>query len=249
MLYLIGLGLSEKGISLEGLETIKNCNDVYLEGYTVDFPYSLENLKKALDTDIKILNRGEVESDKIVNEAKEKDVALLVYGSPLVATTHITLVKDAIDLGVKYKIINSASIFDAIAESGLQLYKFGKITSMPQWDEEKSYKPDSFIEIILENKKINSHSLILCDIGLKFSKAIDQLKKASESKGVEIKEKLVACEAIGTKDQRFFYGTLEELRKSNNKIEIKNPFCLIIPGKLHHTEEDFLNYFKIQEEL
>ena len=39
MLYLIGLGLNEKGISLEGLEVIKKCRKVYLEEYTVNFPY------------------------------------------------------------------------------------------------------------------------------------------------------------------------------------------------------------------
>ena len=38
MLYLIGLGLNEKSISLEGLEAVKKCKKVYLEGYTVDFP-------------------------------------------------------------------------------------------------------------------------------------------------------------------------------------------------------------------
>lgn len=35
MLFLIGLGLSdEKDITIKGLEAIKSCNHVYLEGYT-----------------------------------------------------------------------------------------------------------------------------------------------------------------------------------------------------------------------
>jgi diphthine synthase len=48
LLYLIGLGLNEKGISLEGLESVKKCTKVYLEGYTVDFPYGIELLEKIL---------------------------------------------------------------------------------------------------------------------------------------------------------------------------------------------------------
>ncbi|HKL24232.1 MAG TPA: SAM-dependent methyltransferase, partial [Candidatus Nanoarchaeia archaeon] len=173
------------------------------------------------------------------------DIALLIYGSPLVATTHMSLIKDAVDFNVSYKVINSSSIFDAIAESGLQLYKFGKITSMPQWDEEKNYTPDSFVEIILENKKINSHSLILCDIGLGFKEALEQLKKSSENKSVELNEKLVVCEALGTKDQKFYYGGLNDLIELNDKNEIKNPFCLIIPGELQKMEKEIIDSFSV----
>ncbi|KKM86908.1 hypothetical protein LCGC14_1274180 [marine sediment metagenome] len=46
MLYLIGLGLNEKGISLEGLEAVKKCEKVYLESYTAEIPYSKEDLEK-----------------------------------------------------------------------------------------------------------------------------------------------------------------------------------------------------------
>jgi len=49
----------------------------------------------------------------------------------LTATTHISLIEEAKRCGVKYKIIYNASILDAVAETGLQLYKFGKVTSMP----------------------------------------------------------------------------------------------------------------------
>ena len=42
MLYLIGLGLNEKSISKESLASAKKCEKLYLEGYTVDFPYDIE---------------------------------------------------------------------------------------------------------------------------------------------------------------------------------------------------------------
>ena len=48
MLYIIGLGLNEKSISLEGIEAIEKCEKIYLESYTVEFPYSFEELEKKL---------------------------------------------------------------------------------------------------------------------------------------------------------------------------------------------------------
>ena len=76
MLYLIGLGLNEKGISLEGLEAVKKCEKVYLESYTVDFLYPKENLEKIIGKKISISDREFVENLKILNEAKNVDVAL-----------------------------------------------------------------------------------------------------------------------------------------------------------------------------
>ena len=120
-----------------------------------------------------------MKSLEIVDEAKKMDVALLVYGSPLTATTHITLIQEALASGVKYRIINNASILDAVAETGFQLYKFGKITSMPYW--KKSYEPDSFMEVVKENQSIKAHSLILIDINMNIDKTIEQLEKAAKN--------------------------------------------------------------------
>src|SRR3989344_689853 len=131
MLYLIGLGLNERGISKEGLLALEKCKKVYLEGYTIDFPYKIDELKLGKNKII-TLGRNEVESERLIKEAKSVNIALLVYGSPLFATTHISLILDAEKSGVRTKTIYSASVFDALAETGLQLYKFGKIASMPK---------------------------------------------------------------------------------------------------------------------
>ena len=165
MLYIIGLGLNVDGISKYGLETVNKCKRVYLENYTVDFPYSEGELKEVLGKKVILADRDFVENLKIVDEAQKMNVALLVYGSPLTATTHISILEEAKKSGVRYKIIYNASILDAVAETGLQLYKFGKIASMPAWDSSKNYEPDSFMEIVKENQSIKAHSLILVDIG------------------------------------------------------------------------------------
>ena len=44
--YLIGLGLNLKSISLEALEILKRCKRVYIENYTVEFPYNGKELEK-----------------------------------------------------------------------------------------------------------------------------------------------------------------------------------------------------------
>ena len=150
-----------------------------------------------------------------------------MYGSPLTATTHISLIQEAKKQKVKYEIIYNASVIDSVAETGLQIYKFGKITSIP------NFETDSFSKIIKENKKINAHSLILADIGLEFKDAIKRLEKITG------KDKIVVCSKLGTKEKKIFYGNLNELK---NK-EIKAPFCFIIPAKLHFIEEEVLMTF------
>lgn len=234
MLYIIGLGLNPDGISKYGLEIVKRCKKIYLENYTVDFPYSEGELQEVLGKKIISADREFVESLEIIDEAKKKDVALLVYGSPLTATTHISLIQEAKLSKVKYKLIYSASILDAIAETGLQVYKFGKITSMPKWT--KSYKPTSFMEIVKENQSIKAHSLILIDIGLEFSEALEELKKSAEEHKIKLK-KIIICQALGTKNKRIMYKTIQEAEEFTG---VRKPYCIIIPSKLHFVEKEFL---------
>jgi len=233
MLYLIGLGLNNKGISLEGIETIKKCKKIYLENYTVDFPYSVKELEKVIKKKIIPADRNFVESDNLIIEAKKEKIALLVYGSPLTATTHISLIQEAKKNKIKFMVIYGGSVFDAIAETGLQIYKFGKITSMPKWTE--SYKPMSFIDIVKENKSINAHTLILIDIGLEFKEAMNQLKISAKEHKLKL-EKIIICSRLGTDSMKIVYDKLDKLK--NNKINA--PYCIIIPGKLHFIEEETL---------
>jgi len=239
MLYIIGLGLNVNGISKQGIEKLSKCKKVYLENYTVEFPYSLGELKQAIDKKIIPLGREDVESFKIIDEAKKCDVALLVYGSPLSATTHISLVNEAKASEVKCKIIYSASIFDAVAETGLQLYKFGKTASMPKWDLKKNFIPDSFVEIIKDNQKINAHTLLLIDIGLKFEDAIKQLKDSLEKHKTKI-DKIVVCERLGAKGKKIAYGKLQDFEDR----KFYAPFCIIIPSKLHFLEKEILEQYE-----
>jgi diphthine synthase len=234
MLYLIGLGLNEKSLSKDAIEIIKRCKRVYLENYTVDLPYTHQALIDEIGKKFTLADREKVENLEIVDESKKMDIALLVYGNPLTATTHITLIEEAILSGVKYRIINNASVLDGIAETGLQIYKFGKIASLPEW--KKSYEPDSFMEIVKENQSIKAHTLLLIDIGLDIKKAIQQLEKAAKNHKIKL-SKLIVCQCLGTKRQKIMYRDLEEIKEFSG---VQKPYCIIIPGELHFMEKKML---------
>jgi len=236
MFYLIGIGLNLESISLEALEALKSCEKIYMESYTVELPYKIEELHGLIEEVLKKriihLTRIMVEGEKFLEEARDKNIALLVYGSPLTATTHISLILKCRKENIKYRVLHNASILDAISETGLQAYKFGKITSMPAWKD--NYKPDSFIDIIKDNLKIKAHTLILVDIGLSYPEALRQLEEAASNK-LKL-DKIIVCSQLGTEKSRIFYEKFQELAGR----EIYAPFCFIIPSSLHFLEEEAL---------
>jgi len=179
------------------------------------------------------MKRTEVESEDFINKAKKQDIALLVYGNPLSATTHIQLILHAKNARIPYKIIHSESILTAIAETGLQLYKFGKTASMPKFT--KSYAPNSFLDIIVENSKIKAHTLLLTDIDLNLKDSLEQLEQTSKERKMKI-DKVIVCSCVGTQECKIYYDKTEKLKKK----QIKMPFCIIIPGELHFVEKEAL---------
>lgn len=237
VLYLIGLGLNKRSITKEGMEALSKCKRIYLENYTVDFPYTQIELEEIINKKVVSAGREKVEDLSLVDEAQKLNVALLVYGSPLTATTHITLIDECRASRVKYHICYNASIFDAVAETGLQLYKFGKVASMPAW--KKSFEPTSFMKIVQQNMSQEAHSLILIDIGLDFDKALVQLKKAAEEYGIPLK-KFVVCQAMGTDNRKILYRTIEEMSSFEGVLK---PYCIILPSKMHFVEEQVLESF------
>ncbi len=230
MLYIIGLGLSLHSVNKEALESIKKCSAVYLENYTVQFPYKQKELEKALKKKVILLNRESTELLKFIEKAKQEDIALLVYGSPLIATTHITIIIECVKQNISYRILHNASIIDAVAETGLQIYKFGKIASLPLWTE--NYKPASFIQTIVDNLSIKAHTLLLVDIGMPFSTALKQFCEACKDK-ITI-DKIIVCSNLGAEKQNFFYNSVLAFENKN----IEEPFCFIIPSELHFTEAE-----------
>lgn len=236
MLYLIGLGMDKKDISLKGLEAIKNCNHVYLETYTNVYYYTQKEIekiigKKTIKADRKLVENG----TEILENAKKKNVALLVSGDPLSATTHIDLMLRAKKEKIKVNVIHAPSVFTVVGETGLQLYKFGKTGSIAKW--QPNYSPESFYDLIKENQNIGAHTLLLIDIGLPVREALGYIDSIAKSRDPEmLAKKIIVCENLGTGEQKISYAKLQELIKKKYSL----PACIIIPGKLHFMEEEML---------
>ncbi|RWS16409.1 diphthine synthase-like isoform X2 [Dinothrombium tinctorium] len=164
MLYLIGLGLGDvTDITFKGLQIVRKVDKVFLESYTSILCANRDktDLEKFYGREVIVADREtvETEAELILDEAVNKDVAMLVVGDPFGATTHTDLILRAVQKNIPYKVIHNASIMNAIGCCGLQLYSFGETVSIPFWTD--SWKPESFFEKIVNNIKNNLHTLCL----------------------------------------------------------------------------------------
>ncbi len=241
MLYIIGLGLwDEMDITLRGLEAIRSSEKVYLESYTSALMgLSLENLESLAGKSITPLSRKDVEvNPEFLEEAKTKDVSLLVGGDPLVATTHHDLIIRARELGIKTRVIHNASIVSAIAETGLQIYKFGRTVTIPFWTE--NFKPTSFFDHILENLGLGLHTLVLLDIDRerdRYMTANEGLERIIQLDREGRIEKVIVVARLGSEKPLIRYGPVKDLVKEDFGPPLHS---IVVPGKLHVLEKDYL---------
>ena len=246
MLWFIGIGLSdETGLTLKSLEIIKKCDIVYLENYTNAINFDIKNLEKLVNKKIILASRDLVESNEdIINNSENKHVAFLVIGDVFSATTHIDLFLRAKEKKIKTSTIHNASIFSVISETGLSSYKFGKTCSIPF--PEKAFEPESFYDVIKENKSINAHTLVLLDLKPEEKKFLTIQEAIKILLDIEKKRKedvftehtlCIGCARLGSDDKKIKIGRAEELLKQNFG---KPPFCLVVPAKLHFVEEESL---------
>ncbi|KFM62781.1 Diphthine synthase, partial [Stegodyphus mimosarum] len=177
MFYLIGLGLGDaKDITVKGLEIVHKAERVYLEAYTSILTVGKERLEEFYEREVIIADREMVEqdADSILQNAVEKDIALLVVGDPFGATTHADIVLRAVEKNVPYKVVHNASIMNAVGCCGLQLYRFGETVSIVFWTAD--WKPESFYDKIASNRNCGLHTLCLLDIKIK-EQSIENLIK------------------------------------------------------------------------
>jgi len=231
MLYLISIGLwDEKDMSLRALEAAKRCDQIYLERYTTNVNTTAAKLSKLIGKKVMELKRSDLEekSGKLIRDAKAKDVAVLVGGDALSATTHVSLLLDARKAHVRAEVIHGSSIFSAVAETGLQLYKFGRATTLAKDFTQSCY------DAITQNKKAGLHTLVLLDIGMDARQGLETLMKRMDVKdGI-----VVACHLGGVPVIR--YGTLAKLTE-DRKLAGMTPAVIVIPGELHFMEKEFLD--------
>jgi len=267
MLYLIGLGLGDPSdLTIKGLEILKKCEKIYLESYT-----SLlcdcdgkEALEKLCGKSIEVADRDLVEqgADTILNNAKKSDVAFLVVGDPFGATTHTDIILRAREHNIQTQVVHNASILNAVGACGLQLYSFGETVSIPFWTD--TWKPDSFFEKICENKKRGLHTLCLLDIKVKEPNLEDMIKgkitydpprfmtcaqasqqlieiiNKDENNSVSGSDICLGIARVGSSTQLIKASTLKDMCN----LDLGPPLhSLVIPGKLHPVETEFIDIF------
>lgn len=268
VLHLIGLGLGdENDITVKGLERVRQCKYVFLEAYTSILGVSKEKLEQFYGKEIIEADRELVEQgceDEILGRAKDDDVALLVVGDPFGATTHSDMVVRARQMGITVRVVHNASIMNAVACCGLQLYRFGQTVSIVFFSE--TWRPDSFYDKILANTKMGLHTLCLLDIKVKeqseenmargrkifepprfmtVNQCIEQLIEVEEKRkgGAYDPDKTmcVGLARVGLDDQVICAGTMKQLAD----VDFGSPLhsFVICSADLHEMEWEELSYF------
>ncbi|KAL6898279.1 tetrapyrrole methylase [Trichoderma evansii] len=273
MLYLVGLGLSdETDITVKGLEVVKKASRVYLEAYTSILLVDQSVLENYYGRSITIADREMVESnsDEILRNAQNEDVAFCVVGDPFGATTHTDLVIRARELSIPVRTVPNASIMSGIGACGLQLYNFGQTVSMVFFTE--TWKPASFYDRIKENRDIGLHTLVLVDIKVKeqslenmargrliyepprymtVGQCAQQMLEIEEERkeGVYTKDSLaIGAARVGGKTEKFVSGTLEELCSADEELGPPLHSLVLLGRRAHELERDFVREFAVDKE-
>jgi diphthine synthase len=238
MLYIISLGLyDEKDISLRAIEAGKKCKELYVEFYTTGMHTTPKRLEKVFGKPVTKVERADLEDrmEELVKKAKTKNIGILVGGDALSATTHIIFLLEARKAGVKTEIIHGSSIFTAVTETGLQLYKFGRTVTLA------FERPLSVYHHIAENVDAGLHSLVLLDIPMSARegmKILMELEKSGQKAILKPETMTIAITGLGGKDQIIRYGPIGKLIK-DRKLHA-TPAVVILPGELHFMEKDYL---------
>ena len=244
MLWFVGLGISGiSELSDNTISIIKNADTVYLESFTSPISETeKEQLANMCDGEFKIAKRWLVEDgNEILENAKKREVVLISYGDPYIATTHLELKTRAVTDKIETKTIHSSSIVSSlIGEIGLQYYKVGKILTIMN-DPKSMITPYNTISNNLLSKM---HSVILLEYNedksffLAPQDALSLLldaEKIQNRKIISLDTFAIIASRIGKSDQNITSGKISNLIKK----EFGNPpHTIIIPGSLHFTESN-----------
>ena len=254
MLWFVGTGINGyRGLSIVALDVLKKCDTVYIERFTSALSADdLHGLNSLLEVNAKPVQRWFVEDGReILEEAKTKDIALVTYGDPLIATTHSELRSRASKNSIKTVVLHAASgIASIIGEVGLHIYKFGRIVTMMS----DLHSALSVYNTVFENLLDGSHTLILTEYSYDNNESKDPffLDPTSVFKmllDVERDQRqqilsgdtfAVVASRIGMQDQKITSGKFKSLV---DRSFGKGPHSVIVTGALHFTETEALTYF------
>ncbi|MEA1985437.1 MAG: diphthine synthase [Euryarchaeota archaeon] len=251
MLYFVGLGLfDETDISLKGLRTIQNADEVYVEFYTSNLlGTNIEKMEELYQKKIHLLTREDVEQHPDwLHEAKEKDVVFLTGGDTMVSTTHVDLRLRAIDMGIDTTLVHGASIASAICGlSGLQNYRFGKAVTVPHpytSSRGKTVLSETPYDTITMNMENGLHTAVFLDIDkdkgfMTVNRALELLLEVESRRSGGVMEN---CLAVGIARAGSDKPTVRaDFARSLMDVDLGAPLhILVIPASLHFIEAEAL---------
>ena len=245
MLWFIGLGITGPDSLSENTKKIISDSDVvYFEQFTSPIPDSdVQKIKQLTKGKFKFAPRWLVEDGKeILENAKSKNISLLSFGDPYIATTHIELRTRAIQEKIKTGTIHASSALTSlVGECGLHYYKVGKtVTIMSGIPSTTAYYT------VFENLKLGNHTVILLEYNQNKNFFLDP-KEALQSLLATEKEQTrkvisdsmyaIVASRIGQESQKIISGKISSLANVNFGAP---PHSIVIPGALHFTESDAL---------
>jgi diphthine synthase len=245
-LVFVGLGLGDRGVSLAGMDAIKASDLTYLERYTSPpSPTLVQGLEAATGKKVLVVRREFVEDGKeILERASISKVVLAVQGDPMIATTHSDLRVRAASRGIRTSVVHGATIPAAAAsESGLHYYKFGGTITFTL--ESASHHQDVYRRVH-RNLLEGQHTFILLehdvekDEGVDPSLVFERLLDAEKNFGRGVLSEgtlAIVLGRVGMEGEAAFAGSFGALR---GRSFGPPPHCVIIPGRLHFTEEEAL---------
>ncbi|MBI4257592.1 MAG: diphthine synthase [Thaumarchaeota archaeon] len=243
----VGLGLGgAEGLTLGALETLSKVDIIYLESYTNPINDDVaKNLSAKLGKEVSVLSRETIEDGRIIlDKAGKQEVALIVSGDPMVATTHGDLRTRALQKNIHARIIHNASIISALpGETGLQSYRFGKTVTLT------STQPTllrTAYSTVYRNLLLDLHSILLLQYDyasksfLAPGEALTALAELEADEGQQVftsEAFIIVASRLGRLDQSITGGKLGQLLKAGFG---EPPQAIIVPGKLHFAEEESL---------
>ncbi len=250
-LYIVGSGLSADYLTLKAISVLHNADKVYVDTYTSIAPGVDAELVKRLAPKAIVVAASrrllEDEAYRVIEEAKKLNVVILVPGDPMIATTHVSILVEALKRGVSVEVVPGVSgVYAAISVTGLHFYRFGKPVTLVY--PEEYYKPFSVIETIYDNYDRGLHTLILLDLRLDEGKAMTipealriliELEKSYEaSRHLMERVKLVGVARAGLPDQYCAYGNISQL--ASKRYPPPPHSLIVLAERLHPVEEEAL---------
>ncbi len=231
----MGLGLRPEHVTQRALDVLRKCTHVLVDAYTTPVPGGFyERLEGMFSFERAERNDLEEGARRIVELARETDVAIAVWGDPFVATTHVMIRNMADEAGVPWSYVPGITAISVVPSIlGLQHYRFGRIITIPaRWREFPS-----FIERYRVNRQAGVHTLFLVDPGMDIREALEALAEGG------IDEAGVVARATWD-DQKVGTGRIAELMEVDWG---EPPYSIVVPASMHPEEKEAWERWRVSK--